>query len=245
MEDHIKDEDAMVMNKYAARLKESLRHSWYGVRLRDFAKYILTRDIFCRKMKITNRGSICISKSVIGRNNTMSVGKGACLDRVTVKIQGSNNQIIIGDDTIIGRGCCLYVFGNNCSLKIGNKCSFSHDDELLCQEDNAQIIIGNDCMFSHHINIRTSDAHAVYDSVTTNRVNKAKNIRIGNHVWVTAYCIIQKGANVGDGCIVGTCSIVNHRIGISEIPCNAVIAGQPAKVVKENVQWDRRLEDTD
>lgn len=233
----------MVMNKYAAYLKESLRHTWWGVRLRDFAKYILSSDIFCCKLKISNRGSIRIRKSVIGRNNTMSVGKGACLDRVSVKIQGSNNQIIIGDNTIIGRGCRLYVFGNNCSLKIGNKCSFNHDDEILCQEDHAQIIIGNDCMFSHHINIRTSDAHAVYDSVTNKRVNKAKDIRIGDHVWVTAYCIIQKGSNIGNGCIIGTCSIVNHKIGISEIPCNAVIAGQPARVVKENVLWDRKLED--
>lgn len=231
----------MVTNKFIARLNESLRHTWWGVRLRDFAKFILTCDIFCCKLKIKNRGSVHIRKNVFGRDNTMSVGKGACLDRVTVKIQGSNNHIIIGDNTIIGHGCCIYVFGNNCSLKIGNKCSFSHDDEILCQENNASIVIGNDCMFSHHINIRTSDAHAVYDLVSKKRVNRAKDIEIGNHVWVTAYCIIQKGSNVGDGCIIGTCSIVNHRISASRIPSNAIIAGQPAKVVKQNVQWDRRL----
>lgn len=101
----------MIKNKYVARLNESLRHTWWGVRLGDFAKFILTRDILGYKLKIQNRGSIRISKSVIGRGNTMSVGKGACLDRVTVKIQGSNNQIIIGDSTVMGRGCCIYVFG--------------------------------------------------------------------------------------------------------------------------------------
>ena len=231
----------MVTNKFIARLNESLRHTWWGVRLRDFAKFILTRDIFCCKLKIKNRGSLHIYKNVFGKDNVMYVGKRACLDKVTVKIQGSNNQIIIGDNTVMGRGCRIYVFGNNCSLKIGNGCSFSHDDEILCQEDNASIVIGNDCMFSHHINIRTSDAHAVYDLVSKKRVNQAKDIEIGNHVWVTAYCIIQKGSNVGDGCIIGTCSIVNHRISVPEIPNNAIIAGQPAKVVKQNIQWDRGL----
>lgn len=113
---------------------------------------------------------------------------------------------------------------NNCSFKIGNECSFSHDDEILCQEDNASIVIGSDCMFSHHINIRTSDAHTVYDLLSKKRVNEAKGINRQSYVDNCNTEMLQC-----NGCIVGTCSIVNHRIEETEILCNAVIVGQPAK----------------
>lgn len=250
----------MTPKLFAVRLYDECRHTWYGILFIDFVKYLLSRDLFHTKLKVRNRGSLRLKKWVIGRNNIMNIGEKACLNKVTLKIQGSNNVISIGSNTVIGKGCCIYLFGNNLELSIGNGCTFSHDDELLVQEDNSKLIIGDDCMFSHHINVRTSDAHSVYDANTKKRCNEAKDIVIGNHVWVTAYCIIQKGCNIGDGCIVATHSVVNQKIAPYKsainfpsydpartlapskgCPYHAIIAGQPAKVVKENIIWDRKL----
>lgn len=226
---------------------EILEHTWYGRRIISLGKYIVSRDPFRRKLKIDNKGSLRIKKSIYGRENTLEVGKKACLDGVHIKIIGSQNVITIGENTIIGKDCKIYLFGNNMKLSIGKGCTFSHDDEILVQEDHSTVIIGDDCMFSHHINVRTSDAHPIFVLETGERKNRSRDIYIGNHVWITAYVIIQKGAHIGDNCIIGTYSIVNHKITKIEKDNsdktkfleNSIIAGQPAKVVQEGINWKR------
>lgn len=209
------------------------RYTKYGNDLTDFLRYLYSRDPFRRKLKIKNKGSIRFArKDVEGANNTMVVGKHTLLNRVTLKIRGSNNTISIGENCKIGKGCQLYLFGNNLELRIGDGCTFSHDDELFVQENDAKIIIGNDCMFSHHINVRTSDSHPIYD-LDGERINFKKDVHIGNHVWVTPHCIIQKGVTIEDGSIVATNSIVTK-----DVPSHTIVAGMPAKVVKEGVCWD-------
>jgi acetyltransferase-like isoleucine patch superfamily enzyme len=215
----------------------------------NFAKNIYARDPFRKKLKIHNRGSILIKKWVVGRNNVLNIGNRACLNKVIIKIQGSNNKIYIGDNTFIGKNTRLYIFGNNLELYIGKNCTINHDDELLVQEDNSKIYIGDDCMLSHHINLRTSDAHPIYDAVTGKRSNPAADIRIGNHVWIGANVIVQKGVSIGDGCVIGTYSVVNRKISnpsmangeTDSLPVNSCIAGIPAKVVKQNIRWEREF----
>ena len=210
---------------------------WYGNDFMAFLLRLYAMDPFCRKLKISNKGSIKLkSKEVEGKHNQLIVGHQSLLNRVIVVIHGSNNRITIGDKCKIGRNCKLFLYGDNVELKIGYGCTFIHDDELLVQEDNARIVIGDDCMFSHHINVRTSDAHPIF-SMNGERINKAKNVHIGNHVWITPHCIIQKGVTINDGAIIATRSIVTK-----DIPAHTIAAGMPAKVFKEGVDWGRRIE---
>ncbi len=44
--------------------------------------------------------------------------------------------------------------------------------------------------------------------------------------------MILKGVTIGDGAIVAAGAIVTK-----DVPCGAVVAGIPAKVVKEVVKW--------
>lgn len=53
-------------------------------------------------------------------------------------------------------------------------------------------------------------------------------IRIGNDVWIGRRVIIMPGVKVGNGCVIGAGSIVTHNI-----PDYCVVAGVPAKKVKE------------
>ena len=69
---------------------------------------------------------------------------------------------------------------------------------------------------------------------TGKRINNAKNIHIGQHVWIAPDTKIMKGAKIGSGCIIGSNTIINN-----EIPCNCLAVGMPAKVVKTNVEWTR------
>jgi len=56
-----------------------------------------------------------------------------------------------------------------------------------------------------------------------------EEISIGDDVWVGANCTILKGARIGDGCIIATGSVVLR----GTYPPRSIIAGNPAKVVKE------------
>ena len=124
--------------------------------------------------------------------------------------------------------------GNNITITIGSGTTFT----LLChfnaQENGARIDVGEDCMFSNKIIVRTSDSHPIYDMSSGKRINSPKPVVIGKHVWIAPDSKIMKGAIIGDGCIIGSNTMVSKHI-----PENSLAVGMPAKVVKEGIKWTR------
>lgn len=55
-------------------------------------------------------------------------------------------------------------------------------------------------------------------------------IKIGTNVWIGEHARICKGVTIGDNAVVGACSIVTK-----DIPANCIAVGNPARVVKENI----------
>jgi acetyltransferase-like isoleucine patch superfamily enzyme len=53
------------------------------------------------------------------------------------------------------------------------------------------------------------------------------DIVIGNDVWIGAHATILSGVTIGDGAVVGACSVV-----AKDVPPYAVAVGNPARVVK-------------
>ncbi|KQM65066.1 hypothetical protein ASE75_08455 [Sphingomonas sp. Leaf17] len=89
-------------------------------------------------------------------------------------------------------------------------------------------------MFSNNIIIRGGEyPHLIFDLTTNEYLDVSDGIFIGDRVWVGEGAYINKGVSVGNDCIVGARSVVTKRFTVN----NAVIAGNPARVVKENVQW--------
>ena len=89
-------------------------------------------------------------------------------------------------------------------------------------------------MLSSGISIRTSDSHPIFDMITNSRINQPRSVIIGNHVWISAEAKILKGVCIGDGAIIGLGSIVTHNI-----PSNCIASGIPAKVIKQNINWNK------
>jgi acetyltransferase-like isoleucine patch superfamily enzyme len=58
-------------------------------------------------------------------------------------------------------------------------------------------------------------------------------VHIGSHVWIGARALILKGVRIGDGAVVAAGSVVTR-----DVPSRALVAGNPAQVIREDVSWD-------
>lgn len=98
--------------------------------------------------------------------------------------------------------------------------------------NGSEIIIGENCLFSNSIEIHTTDYHKIV--LNGEYTNTPQNIMIGNHCWIGLQCLILKGTIIADNVVVGARSLVNKKI----IESNVVVAGNPAKIIKQCANWD-------
>ena len=80
--------------------------------------------------------------------------------------------------------------------------------------------------------MRSSDSHSIL-SLDGCRINKGGNVYIGNHVWVCNGVRIMKGSMIGDDSVIGSNALVSGQ----SFDSNSLIAGIPAKKVKDGINW--------
>jgi acetyltransferase-like isoleucine patch superfamily enzyme len=61
-----------------------------------------------------------------------------------------------------------------------------------------------------------------------NSIGKVDEVFIGKNVWIGSKVIILKGSKIGDNSIIAAGSVVTGKT----FPANAIIGGNPAKVIK-------------
>lgn len=88
--------------------------------------------------------------------------------------------------------------------------------------------IGNGCAIGRDVVLRSYDGHTVVDE----NYHVCKPIKIGNHVWIGQGANILKGVSVGEGAIIAANAVVTK-----DVQKQYAVAGNPAKVIKENVLW--------
>lgn len=213
--------------------EKMLLHSKYG-----HNKILFLIHLVGRYIKELYRPNIATRKPLIlGNGNVVSfVPKG-----VQIEIYGDNNKVEI--DPSVKKWDGRIVIGNpgtntpthNCLVRIG-KNSDSNGVWIDLLEDNSAVIIGNNCMLSWNIHIFASDSHTIYDAKTKKLLNWGKEIIIGDNVWVAMDCTVLKNSFIAKNCVVGASAVVAGKFTEE----NCVIAGNPAKVVKRGVAWDRR-----
>lgn len=165
-----------------------------------------------------------------GTGNVIKFCGKANVTNTTITVYGNNNLIEIGDNVLIRNGSfAIEDDGNN--VIIGKGTRLTGSVHFACIEGTS-ISLGEDCLFSYEITLRTGDGHSIID-IEGNRTNPSTDIVIGNHVWVGHKATLGKGVYIADDNIVATAAVVTKRFENS----NTIIAGIPAKVVKENINW--------
>ncbi len=168
-----------------------------------------------------------------GDNNTVIIGEGAILSNSRIVMAGSGHTIRIGNRVQL-RNTTLWIEDSGTVLEIGDDTT-SEGAGIALTEPGSKVTFGKDCMLSYDIDIRTGDSHSIMECATGERVNFAEDLSFGDHVWIGAHCVILKGVRIPSDCIVATGAIVTKAVTVE----HAIIAGNPAKVVKEGVTWSR------
>lgn len=178
---------------------------------------------------------------------------GSLIDKISICINGSNNHIIIkSPNCFIGRlNIAVGYFinpnnkwhiymkekvSNNTKMILGGN-STLNSGEILLPENGTNLTIGDECMLSNNLNLYASDFHAIVDNNCV--LNRGNNIVIGDHCWIGKNVFICKNTKIPSNSIVGACSVVTKRFDEE----NIIIAGNPAKIVKRNINWDRSSPD--
>lgn len=171
-----------------------------------------------------------------------------------IELRGNGNQLVIepphawGNPHIILDGNAQIRIGPQCVLssvfvyaasgaqiKIGARTGFSGTTTLAAHEPS-RIIVGEDCLFGSETHVLGSDMHSVVDRNSGRRLNPARDILISNRVWIGFRVVVLKGSTIGEGSVIGAGAVVS-----GEIPPHCAAAGNPARVVREAIIWDRAL----
>ena len=93
-----------------------------------------------------------------------------------------------------------------------------------CFQDQGGITIGNNVLIGQQVVIATLN-HELTASRRANMI--PASVKIGNNVWIGAHATILAGVTIGDNSVVAAGAVVNK-----DVPANVVVAGVPAKVIK-------------
>lgn len=138
---------------------------------------------------------------------------------------GDNSQLISKGFSMYEGAAIVVVDGGK--LTLGHN-SYMNESLIQCA---SSISIGDNCAIAGDVLIQDTDFHPILDE-NGNPKPISKPIVIGDKVWICAKATILKGVTIGDGAIIAAGAVVTK-----DVPAHCVVAGNPAKVVRENVIW--------
>jgi acetyltransferase-like isoleucine patch superfamily enzyme len=145
-------------------------------------------------------------------------------------------QVIIGDNLKINSGENHNIIGRQQKLTlwvegkliIGNDVGISAS-AIIC---NHEITIGNNVVIGGNTVIYDTNFHSIVPEIRNNPKLDRKHakyapVTINDNVFIGAHSTILKGVVIGEGAVIGACSVVTNNI-----PAREVWAGNPACFIR-------------
>ena len=152
----------------------------------------------------------------------MKRGKHTVIYRSVRKDIVPFNHFSLGDYSVIEDFCCV----NNAvgDLHIGHHTRIGLQNTVI-----GPVLIGNHVNLAQGVVVSGLN-HNFYDS--TKRIDEqgvsTSQIIIGDDVWIGANSVITAGVTIGTHCVIAAGSVVTK-----DVPDNTVVAGCPARVIKQ------------
>jgi len=126
----------------------------------------------------------------------------------------------------------IFSFHTGCEINIadGGKLEVgsgyaANDVDISCYN---HIKIGHYVAISRGVAISDSNEHTIKGMEDS----ALKPVIIGEHVGIGMRAMILTGVNIGDGAIIAAGAVVTR-----DVPARCFVAGVPAKIIKEDVEW--------
>jgi len=173
--------------------------------------------IICPKSSSINKGLIQIRNPI---NKTFLVIGENCMIDGRIIFETNTGEISIGNNTSIGAGALISVN----KIEIGDNVMISWGCTIIDNDAHSIISaerIGDVLAWKKEVEGKEHGYHKSWKTVNS------KKITIKNKAWIGFNSIILKGVTIGEGAIVAAGSVVTK-----DVPDYAVVAGNPAKIVK-------------
>lgn len=192
---------------------------------------------FNTKVHISKNASIKINHHLSPFMVKYNIGEGS--EGVEIGRNGhgllklsAGSKLIFNGKALFQKGVSIRCEGGN--LEIGSNVQVNKHSFISC---SSEIIIGDDALFGWNVEIRDSDGHSLVDLNLENSgtviENESTFVHIGDHVWLAGNVKIMKNVIVPRNSVVAYNSCVIKPFYEE----NVLIAGYPAKVKKENIDW--------
>lgn len=130
-----------------------------------------------------------------------------------------------------------FSIGERGLLEIGKDVDSTAETKIVCYHHikiDDEVLIGWDCLFMD------TDLHQLSSSTDDIPPIAFGKVFVGRNTWIASKCDIMKDTFIPANSIVAFRSMTNHNYGNRE---NVLIAGCPAKIVKNNIylnkkEWD-------
>ena len=113
-------------------------------------------------------------------------------------------------------------------LRIGSETRI-HSSAIRCENE---VVIGDRCLIAAGCQLMDASGHNVCEEDVTRRIHERnfekETVRIEDDVWLGLNVIVLPGVTIGAGSVVAAGSVVSR-----DVPARCVVAGVPAKVVRE------------
>lgn len=134
-----------------------------------------------------------------------------------------NAKLVVNGDFRVGAGSYIRITPNS-ELQLEG--GFFNENVQITVGDIVKI--GKGATIGRDVVIRSYDGH----TIDIDGYKISEPITIGDDVWIGQGATILKGVTIGNGAIIAAGAIVTK-----DVPAHCIVAGVPAKIVKENVRW--------
>lgn len=147
-------------------------------------------------------------------------------------------HVEIGNNFKCGARLKIRAFGSwgdqkfNPAIRIGNNVNIESDchigaiNEVVIEDD---VLIASFVYISDHSHGRVSGEELSCPPIERPLHSKGP-VRIGRNAWIGEKAVILPGVTIGEGAVIGASAVVTH-----DVPPHSVVAGNPAKVLREFV----------
>lgn len=246
------DLDRMTFLQIAEKYIQNSRLTWKGqirrclkiplslyrlLRILRFSPASICKFFYYNSLKDILRNTIILPTP----HSVLRIRKGAVVQKKGIFIVGwkkfpsssletrvlveKSGKLIFNGNVSIGYGSDIEVFPN-AELIFEGGTGTNIATTIICGE---KIVIGKDVQIGRHVTIRDNNGNHY---INRHGYKNSRPVIIGDKVWLCEGCTIMPGVKIGDGAIIGA-----HAFVTSNVPAHAVVSGNPAVVVDEDVLW--------